>query len=150
MITIQKAQRSDLEDILALQYLAYQSEAELYDDPDIPPLKQTIEELGGEFDSGTILKAVDENGTIIGSVRAHAEDGNVYIGRLMVHPGMQRNGLGTKLLGAIEQEYPNSRYELFTGTKSIGNIRLYQRLGYRIFRQEQISEDLSFVYLEKK
>ena len=70
MMVIQKAQKEDLEEILKLQYLAYQSEANLFNDMDIPPLKQTLEEVFEEFEKGTVLKAVDEEGVIIGSVRA--------------------------------------------------------------------------------
>lgn len=145
---IKKAQKEDLEKILELQYLAYQSEAELFGNMGIPPLKQTIEEVYDEFQKGTILKAVDD-GTIIGSVRAYQENGTVYIGKLMVHPEMQKKGIGTKLLLEIENEYPNQRYELFTSTKSISNIRLYERLGYKIFKEEAVSQDLQFVYLQK-
>ena len=125
MILIKKAQKEDLEKILELQYLAYQSEAKLFGNMDIPPLKQTIEEVYDEFHKGIILKAVDEEGLIIGSVRAYQENGTVYIGKLMVHPKMQKKGIGTKLLLEIENVYPNERYELFTSTKSINNIRLY-------------------------
>ena len=149
MITIKKAEQKDLKEILALQYLVYQSEAKLFGDMDIPPLKQTIEEVCDEYEKGTVLKAVDGAGTIIGSVRAYRENETVYIGKLMVHPSMQNQGLGTKLLLAMEQEYPNQRYELFTSTKSISNIRLYERLGYKIFKEEAVSEELQFVYLEK-
>jgi len=149
MITIKKAEKKDLKEILALQYLAYQSEAKLFGSMDIPPLKQTIEEVYDEYEKGTVLKAVDGAGTIIGSVRAYRENETVYIGKLMVHPSMQNQGLGTKLLLAMEQEYPNQRYELFTSTKSISNIRLYERLGYKIFKEEAVSEELQFVYLEK-
>ena len=149
MITIKKAEQKDLKEILALQYLAYQSEAKLFGSMDIPPLKQTIEEVYDEYEKGTVLKAVDGAGTIIGSVRAYRENETVYIGKLMVHPSMQNQGLGTKLLLAMEQEYPNQRYELFTSTKSISNIRLYERLGYKIFKEESVSEELQFVYLEK-
>jgi acetyltransferase family protein len=39
VILIKKAQKEDLEEILKLQYLAYQSEAKLFGDIDIPPLK---------------------------------------------------------------------------------------------------------------
>lgn len=67
----------------------------------------------------------------------------------MVHPQKQGYGIGTKLLEEIEAEYPKQRYELFTGSKSVDNIRLYENLGYKIFREKQISEELSFVYLEK-
>ena len=65
MILIKKAQKEDLEKILELQYLAYQSEAKLFGNMDIPPLKQTIEEVYDEFHKGIILKAVDEEGLII-------------------------------------------------------------------------------------
>lgn len=144
-----RAKKEDLEEILALQYLAYQSEARLFGSMDIPPLKQTIEEVCDEYEKGTILKAVDDAGTIIGSVRAYQENRTVYIGKLMVHPNMQKQGLGTKLLLAIEQEYPNQKYELFTSSKSITNIRLYEKLGYKIFKEETVSEELQFVYLQK-
>ena len=149
MMVIQKAQKEDLEEILKLQYLAYQSEAKLFNDMDIPPLKQTLEEVFEEFEKGTILKAVDEGGVIIGSVRAYPENGTVYIGKLMVHPCLQKKGLGTKLLLEMERRYPNQRYELFTSTKSISNIRLYEKLGYEIFKEEAVSQELQFVYLEK-
>ncbi|MDE7136873.1 MAG: GNAT family N-acetyltransferase [Ruminococcus sp.] len=131
---IKKAQKEDLEKILELQYLAYQSEAELFGNMYIPPLKQTIEELHEKFQKGTVLKALDDQDVIIGSVRAYQENGTVFIGKLMVYPKMQKNGIGTRLLLEIENEYPNQRYELFTSTKSISNIRLYEKLGYKIFK----------------
>lgn len=123
-------------------------EVKLLGDMDIPPLKQTIEEVYDEFEKGTILKALDENGVIIGSVRAYQDGGTVCIGKLMVHPEMQKKGIGTKLLLKIENEYPNQRYELFTSTKSISNIRLYERLGYKIFKEKSVSQELQFVYLQ--
>lgn len=42
MMQISRAEKQDLEEILKLQYLAYQSEAALFGTNDIPPLKQTI------------------------------------------------------------------------------------------------------------
>ena len=103
MITIKKAEKKDLKEILALQYLAYQSEAKLFGSMDIPPLKQTIEEVFDEYEKGTVLKAVDGAGTIIGSVRAYEEKGTVYIGKLMVHPTMQKKGIGSRLLSEMER-----------------------------------------------
>ena len=41
-MNIEKAEREDLQEILDLQYLAYQSEARLLNNMDIPPLKQTL------------------------------------------------------------------------------------------------------------
>ena len=82
---IVKAKYKDLQEILNLQYLAYQSEAELFGSKDIPPLKQTLNEVIEEFNNGIILKLTDENGSIIGSVRATEKNGTVYIGKLMVY-----------------------------------------------------------------
>lgn len=149
-MNITQAKREDLREILDLQYLAYQSEAEIYNDHNIPPLKQTLEEVGSEFDKGVILKATDDNGNIIGSVRAFCENGSVYIGKLIVHPNLQRQGIGTALLSAIEAHYPDQRYELFTGSKSVRNIALYERLGYKIYTVKKIDDNLEFVYLEKR
>jgi len=149
MITITKATKEELQEILRLQYLAYQSEAALFGTTDIPPLRQTIEEVIEEYNKGLILKALDENGKIIGSVRAYAEKGTAYIGKLMVHPQMQKKGIGSMLLSAIENEFPNHRFELFTSTRSIGNIRLYEKHGYKIFREEESSPELRFVFMQK-
>ena len=149
MTTITRADVSDLPAILQLQYLAYQSEAALLGSRDIPPLKQTLGEVTAEYRSGVILKMTDDTGTIIGSVRAREAAGTVCIGKLMVHPEHRHRGYGTQLLHAIEDCFPDKRYELFTSTRSADNIRLYQRLGYRIFRRQAVSDRLEFVYLEK-
>ena len=147
-MTILPVTHPDLPAILSLQYLAYQSKAILLQNFSIPPLKQTLAELEAEFESGILLKAV-EDGEIIGSVRARCENGTLLIGKLIVHPAHQGKGIGTQLLHAIEQVSEAGRYELFTSSKSEKNIRLYERAGYRKFMKKQVSPDLSFVYLEK-
>lgn len=148
-VRIDKAQVEDLQEILTLQYLSYQSEADLFGTNDIPPLKQTLSEVVDEYKCGTILKMLDENDVIIGSVRAKEQDGTVYIGKLMVHPDYRGMGLGTKLLSEIEQCFKNRRYELFTSTRSVNNIRLYKKCGYKIFSKKAVTDELVFVYMEK-
>ena len=81
---------------------------------DIPPLKQTIDEVICEYEQGIILKMVSEDGTIIGSIRAKETDETVHIGKLMVHPDRRHRGYGNRLLSEIELCYPGKRYELFT------------------------------------
>ena len=41
------------------------------------------------------------------------------------------------------------RFELFTDHKSIKNIYLYQKLGYREFKRMPINYILTMIYLEK-
>ncbi|MCR5674649.1 MAG: GNAT family N-acetyltransferase [Lachnospiraceae bacterium] len=149
-MNIDKADYDDLKEILDLQYLAYQSEAALFGTNDIPPLKQTIEEVEEEFRNGLILKMIADDGTIIGSVRAREDAGTVSIGKLMVHPAYRGHGYGTQLLSSIEKCFPDKRYELFTSTKSVDNIRLYQHNGYREFDRRPVSDELIFVFMEKE
>ena len=89
---ILEAEESDLAAILALQRLAYQSEAALLGDFSIPPLKETLEEVREQHRLGMILKAVDGCGRIVGSVRGRPENGTLFIGKLMVHPERQGRG----------------------------------------------------------
>lgn len=149
MLIVYKASFDDLQEILQLQYLSYQSEAALFGSKDIPPLKQTLDEVIDEYNNGVILKMVNDENTIIGSVRAKEAEGTVYIGKLMVHPDYRHRGYGTRLIKKIEEYFPNKRYELFTSTRSKDNIRLYQSLGYEIFDIKTINDELQFVYMEK-
>ena len=146
---ITKAEYDDLREILELQYLAYQSEADLFGSRDIPPLRQTLDDVIDEFNNGLILKMVVDD-KIIGSVRAVEKGDTVYIGKLMVHPDFRRKGYGSKLLSEIESRFPGKRYELFTSTKSTDNIRLYQRSGYTVFDSRVFNDEITFVYLEKR
>ena len=149
MNRIVRAEITDAAEILELQKIAYRSEAVLYDDWSIPPLTQTLDDIRKEFDHKTFLKACDA-GRVIGSVRAWVDDGVCHIGRLIVHPGFQRKGIGSRLMAVIEAEFPSVvRFELFTGTMSKGNIRLYERLGYRIFLTDRMSPKVELVFMEK-
>jgi len=147
---IERAMIYDAEEILILQKLAYRSEAEIYNDFNIPPLVQTLESIEKDFENQYFLKTV-MNGKIIGSVRAYTKEGTCYIGRLIVHPDFQNRGIGTDLMNEIERIFNTCRrFELFTGDKSERNLYLYQKLGYKIFKKAKITDQTMVVYLEKK
>jgi len=146
---IKPALIEDLTAILKLQKLAYRSEAELHNDFSIPPMTQTLEEIKKDFARQIFLKATDHN-KIIGSVRAHASGETCYIGRLIVHPEFQNQGIGTRLMHEIEALFKDAkRFELFTGHKSKRNLYFYKTLGYKKFMVEKIHADLQLIYLEK-
>lgn len=149
---VEMAQKGDLEEILALQKLAFVSEAILCGDFTIPPLLQTLEELKDEYSDprkAKIFLKIVQDRRIVGSVRAFEADGACHVSRLVVHPDYQRNGLGRRLMQEIEACYAGARFELFTGEKSIGDIMFYQKLGYRVFKTQEFAGKAGLVYLEK-
>lgn len=139
----------DLQEILNLQYIVYESEVKLFGDPNISPLTQTLQGGEAEFERGIFLKMHDDAGRIVASVRAFSYCDTSCIGKLIVHPDLQGQGIGTTLLNEIEHICPSERYELFMSTKSERNIKLYERLGYVKFKEENVSDGLTFVYLRK-
>ncbi len=148
-LRIERADASDADALLALQRLAYRSEAEIYDDFTIPPLRQTRAGMCEDLERQLVLKATLD-GRIVGSVRAYERDGTCHIGRLIVDPGCQNRGIGSRLMAAIESSFPAvRRYELFTGHRSERNLHLYRKLGYAVLRSEPSSDRLTVVYLEK-
>ena len=147
-MNIAKAEVQDLPSILELQKLAYQSEAELVSDWSIPPLTQTLDGIKDDFNNGTILKFVD-HGEIVGSVRVRFSKNTLHIGRLIVAPPRQGQGIGTALLKAAERLYPLARYELFTSDRSEKNLSMYVKNGYKEFKREPLNDNVSLVFLEK-
>jgi ribosomal protein S18 acetylase RimI-like enzyme len=152
-VIISVATEQDTEQILKLQYLGYQREAELYGDWSIEPLTQTLESLRAELADRHVLVARlgDE---VVGAVRGRVdEDGIGRISRLVVHPRMQRHGLGGRLLRGLEERMladgPVRAFQLFTGHRSLGNLRLYTSQGYQQTGIRPVTRELSFVDLEK-
>jgi len=147
---VERATVLDAEEILSLQKLAYLSEAEIYNDFSIPPLIQTLESIEKDFEDQFFLKAIMD-GRMIGSVRGHAKGGTCYVGRLIVHPDFQNQGVGKKMMNEIERVFSAcKRFELFTGDRSERNLYLYQKLGYKIFKTAKITDQTTIVYLEKE
>ena len=149
MSTIASAKIDDAEAILSLQKRAFESEAKLYNDWGIPPLTQSLDSLKAEILAGGVLK-YSQDGVIIGSVRALLQGGKCKIGRMMVAPEFQGQGIGSTLLAAIEARFPQAHsFELFTGAKSEGNIRLYRRHGYEIVTTKAYSPTITLVFMSK-
>lgn len=150
MIEIVKADVNDLPEILELQKIAYRSEAELVNNYAIQPLTQTLRELELEFAGGVVLKAAhaEAKEKIVGSVRGIISGDTLRIGKLMVHPDSQNQGIGARLLLEIEKHCPAQRCELFTSAMSARNLLLYTKHGYTETRRQE-SDGVSLVFLEK-
>lgn len=125
----------DAGELLTLQRAAYVTEAQLNGDCHLPPLTQSLGELLEELADPAIraFGIRDPGGRLVAAVRIRGAGGRVEVRRLAVVPDRQGQGLGTRLLLAAEERCPGGTHELylFTGDRSLANLRLYQRHGYR-------------------
>ncbi len=148
-VFIEDVLENDLQLILDLQILSYQSEAIICNDYEIPPLLYSINDMQKDFQSKSIYKAIFRN-IIIGSVRGYKNGNTGYIEKLIVHPDYQNLGVGKKLMEYIEQEFIDvQRFELWTGSKSNKNIEFYKKLGYIKFKDKIVNDNYSLIFMEK-
>jgi tRNA (guanine37-N1)-methyltransferase len=128
----------DAGELLTLQRACWVQEALANDDlANIPALHESLDDVRGWLETWSTW-VVRAEGRLVGAVRGRLEDtpaGPAWdIGRIMVAPDLQGRGLGKALLAHIEAVAPPeaSSYVLFTGARSVANIRLYTRAGFRV------------------
>ncbi|HOV14856.1 MAG TPA: GNAT family N-acetyltransferase, partial [Spirochaetota bacterium] len=148
-LKIVPAKKENLSDILNLQILCYQSEAINCNDFDIPPLNYKIQDIENEFND-KIFFIASFNDKLIGSIRGYQKDETLFIEKIIVHPDFQNLGIGKLLIKTIEDYFKDCKIcELFTGSRSEKNLKLYNKLGYQIYKEEKINDYYGIVFLKK-
>lgn len=138
-------------ELLTLRRAAFVSEAQLYNDPNIPALTQTLEELLTDLTASDVVTLGAWRGhRLVGSIRVGIEGEKATLGRLAVAPDVQGHGIGTKLLFAVLAYLPETTKEVwvFTGQNSKHNIALYNKAGYE-HGFDKAAGDLTYAYLRK-
>lgn len=141
----------DAGEALTLQRAAFVQEALIYDSVQMPPLTQTLEELRAEL-AENVGCVAREAGRMLGVVRARADGELLLIGRLAIAPDVQGRGIGSRLLDAVEERGRDAgclEAELFTGSLSEANLRLYERAGYRESSRVEGDDGIEQVFLRK-
>jgi tRNA (guanine37-N1)-methyltransferase len=130
---IRPAVPADAGEILTLQRACWMQEQQANPEAWVPALHESLDDVRRWLPDWTVL-TMRRAGRLVGGARARL-DGDVWdIGRLMVAPDLQGQGLGRVLFEAIEAAAPAAAtsYALFTGAGSTDNLRFYKRAGYRL------------------
>jgi GNAT superfamily N-acetyltransferase len=150
-VTIDVVEDDAAGELLTLRRAAFVSEAQLYDDPHIPPLTQTLEELRRDLaDPDVVTLGAWRGHRLVGSIRVGLEGTKATLGRLAVAPDLQGMGIGTQLLLAVPPHLRPTTSEVwvFTGQDSLQNLAMYTKHGYE-HQFDQATGDLTYAYLRK-
>ena len=130
---IVRAVPADAPEILTLQRACWLQEALENDTFEIPAIHESLDAVRGwlaEWDTDVVRRA----GRLVGAVRGRLEGDTWDIGRVMVAPDLQGDGVGRRLLEHIQAVAPvaATSYTLFTGSRSERNLRMYKKAGFRV------------------
>lgn len=151
-VEIRDIRVADAGEVLTLQRAAFVQEALIYATPHLPPLTQTFDELAAELRNSLGCVAL-VGPRLVGAVRGRRDHDLLLIGRLVIAPDVQGLGIGSRLLAAVEERGRSAgatEAELFTGSLSEANLRLYRREGYVESQRVAGDDGIEQVFLRKR
>ncbi len=146
MTGIRKATRFDIQEIETCAVAAYTLYVERIGREPAPMVANFAASIGKGH-----LYVAQEDGRIVGFVVFYPKQDHVHLENVAVIPGFQNRGIGTRLIGFVEQEAQQdgySRIELYTNTSMTENLELYPRLGYEQI-DRRVEDGFDRVYFSK-
>ena len=153
-LKIRRAAPADSEAISALLLEAFAPFESHYTSGAFEYTTPGAEVVESRFVEGPIWVAV-KNGSLIGTVSGLPETDRFYIRSMAVKPGLQRGGIGQRLLEELE-EYARAngfgRVYLYTTFVLPGARRLYEKNGFTVMRETLPEEwfDMGGLEMEKE
>jgi ribosomal protein S18 acetylase RimI-like enzyme len=150
-VRVERAVPADAGEILTVQRAAYVTEAQLYGDPFIMPLVESLDQVRAVLSGDAVVLVARQGSRVVGAVQGRFHDQTCLVSRLVIAPDLQGQGIGTRLMRAIEDAVADraDMLTLFTAHLSEGNLRLYRRLGYTETHRERLAAHLTFVHMRK-
>ena len=153
-LEIRLATPDDSQVISDLIYAAFEPFKSEYTDGAFEYTTPTADMIHPRFDEGPIWLAVRDD-EIVGTVSGLPDGERFYIRSMAIKPAVQRDGLGQRLLEALESYAREKGFEklyLYTTFVLPGAKRLYEKNGFYVLRETQPEEwfDMGGLEMEKK
>lgn len=134
---LRRALAKDAGPLLVLQRCCWVSVAINNKSLAVPALHESLDDLRAWIEQWQVY-LLEVEGRIIAAIRGRARDQDWEIGRLMVAPDFEGQGLGRWLLSYCESAAPAQcrRYFLFTAPGNARGIEIYKRAGYLIAQSD--------------
>jgi ribosomal protein S18 acetylase RimI-like enzyme len=130
----------------ALQRKAYQQEALLIDFRDLPPLRESIEDLMALQEIA--LGWVEQN-TLQGAISYQSSNAGLEICRPAVDAAFQRAGIGRRPLSAVVDRAQGHTVCVSTAAANLPALRLYQSMQFGVVGYRSTPEGLHRVHLQR-
>lgn len=145
---IEITNRDTAKKVLELQKESYQVEAEYIGTSDIPPLKETLEEL---MSCGETFIGYFDAGTLAGVLSYKVDEKLIDIHRVMVHPSFFRRGIAKDLVCYLEIMHLSAAEVIVsTGAKNLPAVRLYLKLGFEKMEEVLLGGHVLVANFKKK
>ena len=85
------------------------------------------------------IDLMEADGALLGLIETHLAEDHLWIENLCIRPGLQRQGLGARLLAhaeALARQEGRARVRLLTNPAFSGNVAFYENHGYAVERTE--------------
>ena len=95
-----------------------------------------MESLQNGYSNSLLVLAAYDNDELLGIIRAVGDGYTiVFIQDILVYPGKQRQGVGTALLKAVLERYPDVRQIELATDNTPKTIAFYRSMGFREFSE---------------
>ncbi len=141
-VELAAATPGDMPELNVLYKACWVEEALVNDTLEIPALRESLDEVRASLDT-TQTWLARKAGRLVGAVRTSRHGEDWFIGRLCVVPDLRGLGLGRLLLEHAESTAPDgiATMSLVTGARSVDNLRMYKKAGYRLARAPATGSD---------
>ncbi|MGD8191921.1 GNAT family N-acetyltransferase [Brevibacillus ginsengisoli] len=134
--------------IWELQIPSYEVEANLINFFEIPPLRETVEDLQK---CGEIFYGLWMDDELAGAISYKREENTLDIHRMMVHPRHFRKGVASRLVEYVEQiEEGIEEILVSTGSKNTPAVNLYKRYGFEPIGELEIAPGVKLMNFRKR
>lgn len=134
-------------EIINIQKKSYVIEAELINNCNIPPLKETYKDLMNSKEEFWVCKI---NNKICGVISFEIIMDVLDIFKLFVSPDYINQGIGSLLLKNIEEKFININHiKVQTGLKNKPAINFYKKNNFEVIGIEKKENDLEIIFFRK-
>lgn len=132
--------------VYKVQIAAYTVEAAIIGAKAFPPLHGTLDELLASRDEAYVYLLGSD---VVGAIFLEMTASSVLISKLIVKPDFFRQGIASSLISYSLILYPDTGFEVGTGSANFPALALYRSFGFRITEERLLEDDISISRLQR-